>query len=188
MSSVSRAPDKLGKLRRRGPVGRRDNGLVFERLAAGAEPVSQQPGAPAPAKHGYWAFPWPWFDAFWAFHQFDSYAPKSTTGDYTSLNQWIDQIGRGVVQLHRFVWTDDIYARIDHRGKLVRGNRDDAWCLHTVDSFEKALCRWLGPMGRFGWDSYDGNDPQIVRYAVDHGLEVFLPTRKGHKQKSSYTS
>lgn len=50
--------------------------MHFVRLSIGLNPVYQKNNRRAPARQGYWAMPWPYFEPFLAYHQYDDAYPK----------------------------------------------------------------------------------------------------------------
>lgn len=125
----------------------------------------------APERRGFWAFPWPHFDDFFAHHKFDEVVPKHLTndaikaayevsGDVSGLweerEAWL-RANREVQPIRKFWWEGDIWARFNERGV----GTSSEWFLLPVQTFAK-VARKLEP-DQAG--------------SVDH-LEVFCaPTR-----------
>lgn len=127
----------------------------------------------APERRGFWAFPWPHFDDFFAHHKFDEVVPKhltrgaieaayEVTGDVAKLWEerevWI-RANRKTQPLRKFWWEGDIWARFNEHGDVD----PSGWFLLPVQTFA-ATARKLEP------DQAGG---------VDH-LEVFCAPTRGH--------
>ena len=52
--------------------------VLFHRLGT-LKPVKQGYWKRAPAREGLWAFPWPYFSLFFAWHQYRGLAPRRFT-------------------------------------------------------------------------------------------------------------
>lgn len=131
-------------------------------------------GARAPERRGLWAFPYPFYDEFFAHHKWDEVLPKHLTRAalmaayeagvdtntlYEERDKWIKK-NQSVQPLRRFWWEGELYTR------FARGGKSDEkveWHLLSVSDWEEAARR-VEP-GHGNW------------YSVDH-MEVFCaPTR-----------
>lgn len=135
----------------------------------------------APEPRGLWAFPWPYYDEFFAHHKWDEVLPKHLTraaikarleplweADRTDALETADRLeserqawikANGAVQpIRRFWWEGDVYARFGSVGQIDLA----AWFLLPAGIYA-GVARRVEPRGYF---------------SSDH-MEVFLAPGRG---------
>jgi hypothetical protein len=176
-------------VRRNGMFTVQRGALLCERLCLTSAAVTQTDNRKAPERAGYWAFPWPHFDLYYAYHQYQAVLPKALRSEqdpgWHAVRAWIDKHGETTVRRRRFWWNGPIWSPIAPDGR----NHDVWFCHSDAASYTKAIARALGPGGIYGYyrGIFDG-ELGLTRWGVDHLLEVFLPTDKGRVVPSPYDS
>jgi hypothetical protein len=148
------------------------------------KPIRQRHNPRAPARRGYWAFPYPAFDQSNSEHKFAPLVPKALQAlpsDGTRVDgrlddsahaaarraaesEWIERTGRKVLPVRDFMYRGPLFAHFDERGRL----RDDVggeWFFYaTAAAYFPALRKFAGRHRR---------DVAGLVYDVS-ALEVFL--------------
>ena len=124
-----------------------------------ADQVKRPSPHTAPEKRGLWAFPYPYFDDFYAWHKWDEVLPARLCYDAiaglvfgdeaTAEALWAERDGwieahRDTMPLRNFWWQGDLWAHFSPTGDILGNN---SWTLLTLDEFERFIRRYE-PDGR----------------------------------------
>lgn len=177
---VTLIPPKAGT-----PVRLRGQRGLFERLSLSSDPVAQTGNPRAPEHNGFWAFPFGWFDLFFAYHAYDAVLPKHLRGDAVDWEEraaWIRGPGRTSMRRRQFWWDGPVWSRLTPAGERAGDTASNSWYCHPSPvEFSKAFARFLGRGGLYGPNRGPCDD---VLYWTRWGIwgdeaEVFLPTDAG---------
>lgn len=177
---VERIPAKAGT-----PVRLRGQRGLFERLSVTSDPVAQSGNPRAPEPNGFWAFPFGWFDMFFAYHAYDAVLPKHLRCDdagYDERAAWIRGPGRVALRRRRFWWDGPVWSRLAPNGERAGTTATNSWFCHPSPvEFSKAFAKLLGRGGLYGPCRLDsGEELHWVRFGIwGDEAEVFLPTANG---------
>lgn len=127
----------------------------------------------APEAHGLWAFPWPFFDFFFAAHKYWDVAPKWLDKCETAeeVDEWIRKVGRRVMPIREFWFKGDLYSRVARNPS----HKVQDWSLVNATDYARSL-RVTG-YDRFYQDS-EGNGKVASPTSIDH-MEVFIAPNRG---------
>jgi hypothetical protein len=144
--------------------------ILLVRLGAlSDQKQTHRTGNIAPANRGVWAFPYPHFDIFFAWHNIEKSMPKrlqreNPPAEEASAEEWSDWhhqrdewADKHAPKPKRFWYSGDIYARFDLQGNI----HYDSWTKMTTAQFYR-LQNKVAPR---------------VRELGDH-LEVFIPGKE----------
>jgi hypothetical protein len=134
-------------------------------------------GKRAPERRGLWAFPFPYFDDWFACHKWDEVLPKdlrmaalkATDSDaererlYAAREAWM-RANAGQMPVRHFWWEGDVWARFSATGDIIHGG----WQLLPMGVYAR-LARRLEPE---------------MSWTHDH-MEVFLAQGRGRMRGSA---
>lgn len=168
--------------------------MRLQRLGA-LNAVRQRRGSRAPARHGVWAFPWPFFDMYYAAHKFETAMPKALRQDrgfddlvtlpedrrpqtseewsayWEARERWVREHRRQVMPIREFWWDAPVYTHLNRAGEYV-GMGD--WELLGVVELERAIRRHVAGVGRHRFRARN----------YEMGVfEVFAPMRRGGRDR-----
>lgn len=181
----------------------RNRRMLFQRFGT-LNPVRQRRDSPAPTARGFWAFPFPYFDWFYASHQIERLLPKPLRHDrgfdpdaivtpdedrdtwtreqwsehWDARKRWMDEHSR-LLQVTKFWHPGPVFAHLDERGRYL------GWEWHelSIGQLSKAIRRQVAsavPGRRVSgrWPDRDGNPGALQLYcrSDDHAFEVFIPS------------
>jgi hypothetical protein len=137
----------------------------------------------APKRRGFWAFPYPFFDEYFAYHKFTDIMPKRLSDDDSPVEDaiaWIENVGRRVVPVREFWYKGDVFSHFKPNGERSASTddffRDGKWSVTDVDR----LRGFISSSGSYKpYTTYDDFDRQgTERETIDH-LEVFIAPGMG---------
>ena len=158
------------------------NRVLFQRLGS-LSPQRQNPpvGRKAPVSRGLWAFPYPLFDLFFAFHQYEQHLPKrlqrsalrALEDDTLQAQRWSEreaalQRVQQRIRPKTFWYEGPLYARISPCGRHT--STSEWWLYPSAKELLKVLRGQLYTLYRWSPES----SLCRIRYSADH-LEVFIP-------------
>lgn len=166
------------------------NKVLFNRLG-GLNSYPQETMKRAPLSHGTWAFPWPAFEMFFAYHQYEHAMPKLLHGEpaprmpteeefyaddyawdcrqdlWEKKSEWVQKIGKKAWKIRDFWYSGNLYTHIRPNGEILGL---DEWVRMPARGYAEAVRR-SGYLNTFYRDREGHLHP--VKYSADH-LEVFL--------------
>lgn len=169
------------------PLVLRDGALAFQRLGSLAAPkrrhVRRHSIRIPPERRGLWAFPFGYFDMYYAVHKFEEVLPKALRRDaivaagndegWTARRDaWVAAHGAEVLPLRTF-WVDGpVWSRIPPSGRLDdAGIGPEDWHLIPLERYVHSARRLV----KYGFVPALGG---TIAYARPSDLlEVFVPLR-----------
>lgn len=134
----------------------------------------------APESSGMWAFPWPFFDYYYAAHQHYDILPKKLANEGTpeEISSWLKNVAPRVVPLRKFWYRGDVYshmAPLSQKGDDTLMRSLSSWGLIDVERFAVKL-RTTGY--QYGFETGQYGQATSYRASIDH-MEVFIPRGRG---------
>lgn len=136
--------------------------------------------ARAPQSRGLWAFPYPFFDLFFAYHQYTDLLPKRLRdgkGELGEESEWVNKVGRKILPVREFWFKGDVFTHFLPNGEVgdtgLFEPEDTEWSRMDVTRMSRFIAS-SGADKSFERFERDGK-PEVSRFpvAVDH-LEVFI--------------
>lgn len=164
----------------------RNGALAFQRLGHLSAPKRRHVRAASirrpPERRGLWAFPFGYFDMFYAAHKYDEVLPKRlrrTVPDeewpedgFERRQAWIREQGPKALPLRTFWVNGPVWSRFAPNGDdagPIPG--PDDWFLIPLEHYVEAARRIVPP-------ALDRESGRMIRYArPSDQLEVFIPLR-----------
>lgn len=138
----------------------------------------------APRKTGLWAFPYPIFDLYYAYHKYAEHMPKGLydSGTPEDVESWIKNKGKNVLRMSEFWYKGDVYTHLNQKGDLGEAEgTDPEWNLMDSGLFLKNVRKhryWMekrSPENGGGF-YYQKEDAIIAEVFISHGMGSFRST------------
>lgn len=147
------------------------NKLKQKHFSKDIETVAGGGGHKPPVSRGFWAFPYPYYDLFYCFHQYEKHLPKHLSNVVFSTEELQKEYAYAIKKIKQRIkpsmfFTKNLYSHIFPYGRI---DHNDWFYWDDMAEFARQANKTL-----VSFERYSETDLYIARYSVDH-LEIFIP-------------
>lgn len=150
----------------------------------------------APRNRGMWAFPYPFYDPFFTYHQYTDLVPKRLrelkNEDYEGMSweemselsdardKWVKEVGQKVLPVREFWYSGELFSHFTPAGEVgdtgLFHAPDVHWSVMDATKFAKHI---VSSGADHGFYRFKETEPfSRVRTSIDH-MEVFIAPNMG---------